>query len=90
MASVLTLVEVADYLRVHPSTIYRLLKNHQIPAFRIGSDWRFNRESIDSWRVQAEHSPEFGVSANGAAAVSAEPEKKWQSAKRKKRSERGI
>ncbi len=55
MANVLTLEEVASYLRVHPSTIYRLLKRRQIPAFKVGSDWRFNLESIDQWRAEAEN-----------------------------------
>jgi excisionase family DNA binding protein len=54
MANVLTLEEVAGYLRVHPSTVYRLLKKRQIPAFKVGSDWRFNLESIDHWRSEAE------------------------------------
>jgi excisionase family DNA binding protein len=54
MANVLTLPEVADYLRVHPSTIYRLLKQQRIPAFKMGSDWRFNQESIDRWRIGSE------------------------------------
>ena len=54
MATVMTLEEVADYLRVHPSTIYRLLKKKQLPAFKVGSDWRFNLESIDKWRAEAE------------------------------------
>ncbi len=54
MTNVLTLTEVADYLRVHPSTIYRLLRSGQIPAFRMGSDWRFNQESIDRWRLDSE------------------------------------
>jgi excisionase family DNA binding protein len=54
MARVLTLDEVASYLRVHPSTIYRLLKKKQLPAFKVGSDWRFNLESIDRWRADAE------------------------------------
>lgn len=49
MANVLTLEEVASYLRVHPSTIYRLLKKGRLPAFKVGSDWRFNLESIDNW-----------------------------------------
>jgi excisionase family DNA binding protein len=61
MLSVLTLEEVADYLRVHPSTIYRLAKKNQIPAFKIGSDWRFNRESIDVWRLQAEQDPNSSI-----------------------------
>lgn len=54
MASVMTLEEVAGYLRVHPSTIYRLLKRRELPAFKVGSDWRFNQESIDRWRSDAE------------------------------------
>jgi excisionase family DNA binding protein len=37
---------------VHPSTIYRLLRHNQIPAFHMGSDWRFNIESIDRWCSQ--------------------------------------
>jgi excisionase family DNA binding protein len=49
--SVMTVSEMANYLRVHPTTIYRLLKNGKIPAFRVGSDWRFNRERIDQWRM---------------------------------------
>jgi excisionase family DNA binding protein len=54
MPNVLNLVEVAEYLRVHPSTIYRMLKRRQIPAFKVGTDWRFNSESIDRWRLGAE------------------------------------
>jgi excisionase family DNA binding protein len=50
----MTLEEVANYLRVHPSTIYRLVKKGKLPAFKVGSDWRFNLESIDNWRSQAE------------------------------------
>jgi excisionase family DNA binding protein len=56
MAEVLTLEEVADFLHVHSSTIYRLLKNRRIPAFKVGSDWRFNQESIEQWvkKLEAE------------------------------------
>jgi excisionase family DNA binding protein len=49
MTKVLTVGEVADFLQIHPSTVYRLLKNRRIPAFRMGSDWRFNQESIEQW-----------------------------------------
>ena len=49
MAKVLTVGEVADFLHIHTSTVYRLLKNRRIPAFRMGSDWRFNQESIEQW-----------------------------------------
>ncbi len=51
---VLTVREVAAYLRVHSSTIYRLLKKGELPAFRIGSDWRFMADQIDQWRADAE------------------------------------
>jgi excisionase family DNA binding protein len=51
---VLTVPEVADYLRVHPSTIYRVLKQGGIPAFKVSGEWRFNIESIDQWRLGSE------------------------------------
>jgi len=56
MTNALTLEEVADFLHVHPSTVYRLLKNRRIPAFKMGSDWRFNQESIEQWvkKLEAE------------------------------------
>ena len=54
MSDVMTLPEVAEYLRVHPSTVYRLLKKRLIPAYKIGSDWRFNRDSIEAWRKELE------------------------------------
>ena len=51
-AKVLTVGELAGYLRVHRSTLYRLLKKQQLPGSKIGSDWRFNVEAIDRWRMQ--------------------------------------
>ena len=41
--------ELATYLHVHKTTIYRLLKRRQLPGFRVGSKWRFDIESIDRW-----------------------------------------
>lgn len=54
MSNIMCVPDVAAYLHVHRSTIYRMLKRGQIPAFRVGSDWRFNLESIDRWRASAE------------------------------------
>jgi excisionase family DNA binding protein len=51
---VLKVRDLSNYLRIHPSTVYRLLKKGQLPAFRIGSDWRFDVEEIDRWRVERE------------------------------------
>jgi excisionase family DNA binding protein len=51
---VLTVREVSEYLRVHPTTIYRLLRARQIPAFHVGSEWRFGIDTIDRWRSEEE------------------------------------
>jgi excisionase family DNA binding protein len=56
----LKLEDVAKYLHVHPSTMYRLLKKSQLPAFKLGREWRFNRESIDGWRADAEQNVSTG------------------------------
>ena len=50
-AKVITISELSEYLRIHRSTLYRLLKKQQIPGFKIGSDWRFNVETIEQWRM---------------------------------------
>ena len=46
---VLTALELAKYLRIHPTTVYKLAKRGELPAFKIGGDWRFNRASIEKW-----------------------------------------
>jgi len=38
----LTVAELSEYLHIHRTTIYRLLRLGQLPGFRVGSDWRFN------------------------------------------------
>ena len=58
---VMTVKELSEYLRVHPSTIYKLLRTKQLPAFRMGSDWRFNIEGIDRWRVSMERAEERSI-----------------------------
>jgi excisionase family DNA binding protein len=51
---VLTVKEVCELLQVHQSTVYKLIKEGRIPAFRIGSDWRFLKDRIVRW--MEEHS----------------------------------
>ena len=46
---VMSVKEVGKYLQIHQSTVYRLLKKGTIPAFRVGSDWRFRKCDIDAW-----------------------------------------
>jgi excisionase family DNA binding protein len=51
----MTLGEVAAWLRVHHTTLYRLVRQGKIPgAFRVGKDWRFKREAIEQWSKQQE------------------------------------
>lgn len=49
---ILTIKEVAVYLKVTERTIYRLAAAKQIPAFKVGGSWRFSRADIDSWIQQ--------------------------------------
>ena len=41
--------EAAEYLSVHVRTIYRLVKNGEIPGRKIGGSWRFKRDALDEW-----------------------------------------
>ena len=47
--AVLTIGEVAEMLRVHPTTVYRLLKRGDIPGFKIGGNWRVSVNALDRW-----------------------------------------
>ena len=46
---ILTIREVAAYLKVTERTIYRLAAAKQIPSFKVGGSWRFSRTDIDNW-----------------------------------------
>ena len=52
--TILTVKELAKYLRVHTTTVYRLMSTRQIPGFRVGSDWRFDLDAIDRWCSEGE------------------------------------
>jgi len=54
---VMTVRDLSAYLRVHPSTIYKLLRRGELPGFRIGTDWRFNAEVIDRWCLERNMKP---------------------------------
>lgn len=46
---ILTIDEVADYLRLTPQTIYKWAQEKRIPAVKLGKEWRFRRSVIDKW-----------------------------------------
>ncbi len=46
---IMTPKEAAKYLGFHLVTIYRLLKKSEIPATKIGGQWRFKKDILDDW-----------------------------------------
>ena len=46
---IMTPKEAAKYLGFHLETIYRLLKKQEIPATKIGGQWRFKKDVLDNW-----------------------------------------
>jgi excisionase family DNA binding protein len=49
---IMTLEEVAAYLRLKPQTIYTWAQEKKIPAAKLGKEWRFKRSIIDEWFLQ--------------------------------------
>ncbi len=45
----MTAQELADYLRVSLTTVYRMANRKQLPGFRVGSEWRFSIEEVNRW-----------------------------------------
>jgi len=46
---ILTLDEVAAYLKAGKRTVYRLAAEGKLPAFKLGGTWRFRRSDLDEW-----------------------------------------
>ena len=46
---ILTIKEVAEYLKVTERTLYRLVQEGKIPAFKVGGSWRFQLADIEAW-----------------------------------------
>jgi len=70
-AAVLTVNEVAAYLKISPTTVWRHCVRGQLPAFRVGRQWRVAREDLQVWitslklqasrsRLPADHGAEEG------------------------------
>ena len=55
--SLLTLEQVAEYLNVNKFTVYRLLSKKDLPAFKVGNQWRFKRELVDAWLKKNANNP---------------------------------
>jgi excisionase family DNA binding protein len=68
--AVMTVDELAHYLRVHTMTIYRLIRRGQLPAVRVGRAWRFRKDQLNEWLHDREMNANHG---NGRRARPASP-----------------
>jgi len=59
---ILTLEEVALYLRLKPQTIYRWAQEKRIPAVKLGKEWRFRKSILDRWLDEQITSEDSGFS----------------------------
>jgi len=65
---ILTIKQVAEYLKVTERTIYRLAAAKKIPAFKVGGTWRFSLADIDSWiKQQSREALDTGRDEDSAA-----------------------
>ncbi len=48
-SDVLTIAEVAKYLKLHELTVRRLAREGELPAFKVGRQWRIKRDLLESW-----------------------------------------
>lgn len=46
---IMTIKEVAEYLKLTEKTAYRLAAEGKIPGFKVGGSWRFKRSQIEKW-----------------------------------------
>ncbi len=49
ISAFLTTEEVIDFLRVNARTVYRLIQTGDLPAVRVGRQWRFRRNDLERW-----------------------------------------
>lgn len=55
----LTAEEVAEYLRLPLSTVYKLVQDKKLPGFKVGKHWRFRNETIQKWVIEQERRNEI-------------------------------
>ena len=57
---IMTVEEVAAYLRMQPQTIYKWAQEKRIPAAKLGREWRFRKSILDRWLDQQILGPDSG------------------------------
>ncbi|MCK5595254.1 helix-turn-helix domain-containing protein [bacterium] len=49
MSEIMTIKELAGYIKMNARTVYKLVNNAEIPAVKLSNQWRFKKETIDEW-----------------------------------------
>ena len=82
---ILTLDEVAAYLKAGKRTVYRLAQKGEIPAFKLGGTWRFRKADMKRWIASRTGKAAFDGERGGEKVTSttSAPSKPGQPAKRK-------
>ena len=48
-SSLMTVNELAEYLKLHPLTVRKLARDGQLPAFKVGRRWHVKRDELEKW-----------------------------------------
>jgi len=56
---ILTIKEVAEYLKLGEKTAYRLAADGKLPGFKVGGSWRFKKQQLDAWISKQSTSPDI-------------------------------
>jgi len=59
-SEIITIKEVASYLKLTEKTAYRLAADGKIPGFKVGASWRFRKSEIGRWIIQQEQKMDQG------------------------------
>lgn len=49
----MTISDLAEYLQVSKSSLYKLAQQGRVPGQKVGKHWRFHKSTIDAWLQQA-------------------------------------
>ena len=52
---VMTISDLAEYLQLSKSSLYKLVQCGKVPGQKVGKHWRFHREAIDEWLKQPQN-----------------------------------
>ena len=66
----MTISDLAEYLQVSKSSLYKLVQQGKVPGQKVGKHWRFHKAVIDRWLAQTEDTSAAAVSSGHTGVVS--------------------